>query len=81
MSPQGTDTITRYELVRDHGLNEQVLRLTPSQWREKSAIERRLLLAFTERRLKVLGEKYAFIIRNMSAEPALPECWRKEGIL
>lgn len=75
LTPTQEAEIDRYASVRDHGLQAQVLRLTPALWREMGPARRRLLLDFTVRRVEAMEEKVAFMSRSFCVgELVVPEC-------
>lgn len=73
------DAISTLERVLDTGTTAQVLRLTHHEWKEKSAHQRRAMIAWTERRIEAMSEKLTFMKRNVGVEPELPQALRVAG--
>lgn len=68
--------IRRVEQLLDGEMTRRVLTLKPENWREMSAAERRIMIDWTERRIKEFDTKLAFMLRNLVSDVTVPECWR-----
>lgn len=68
--------IRRVEQLLEGEMSRRVLTLTPSMWREMSAVEQRVMLDWTERRVKLLSERLCFQRNNIGSEPDVPEMYR-----
>lgn len=71
--------IRRVESLLEGEMSRRVTALTPAMWREMSPVDRRIMTDWIERRMKLLGERLAFVRRNAGADIDVPAYLRASG--